>query len=116
MSGHTSLWGGRFEGGPAGSFVVTRTGSLDEDLLVTIAFGGTAGRGTDYEAPAGDAVVILAGQASATVVVRALPDAGIDPGEQITLAVAPGTGYVPAGEAASVTIAEPSAVSARVYA
>lgn len=77
-------------------FTVTRSAGLDKALPVQLTASGTAGlRGLPR-------VTLPAGAASATVVVRTLPDQAAEADETLVLSVAPGPGYT-VGEPASAT-------------
>ena len=78
-------------------FTVTRSGGLDQPLVLTLAASGTARlRGVPT-------VTLPVGAASATVVVRTLPDALSEPDETVVLGLAPGPGYT-VGEPARATV------------
>jgi hypothetical protein len=78
-------------------FTVTRSGGLDKAQSVAIAASGSARlRGVPN-------VILPAGAASATVVVRTLPDSLAEPDETLVLGIAPGAGYT-VGEPASASV------------
>ncbi|MBY0456532.1 MAG: hypothetical protein K2V38_04290, partial [Gemmataceae bacterium] len=80
------------EGGAAGVFRFTRTGSTTDALTVNYSVGGTATAEADYtlfEPP----VVFAAGQSTADVTVTALADAVYDPDETVTVTLTSGGGY-----------------------
>lgn len=103
------------EGGPAGTFVITRTGPLSDPLPVIVnPAGGTAVKTSDYTfAPdytasgSMNAFTIPAGAASLTVNVAAVNDTAQEGPETVTLQLGPGTGYqVRTSGLASLTIAD----------
>lgn len=78
-------------------FTVTRSAGLDKALPVALAASGTARlRGVPT-------VTLPVGAASATVVVRTLPDARSEPDETLVLGLAPGPGYT-VGEPARAAV------------
>lgn len=78
-------------------FTVTRSAGLEKALAVAITASGTARlRGVPK-------VTLPVGTASATVVVRTLPDALAEPDETLVLELAPGLGYA-VGEPASASV------------
>ena len=92
------------EAGDLGTFVVTRTGSTTQSLLVNLTRGGSATNGVDYDT-LGDNVLIPAGAASATFNVRPIQDSLSEGSETVTYAIAPGSGYAVASSSpAGVTI------------
>lgn len=104
------------EGGTAGTFRFTRTGSLTSGLTVGYTVGGTATSGTDFSVPPG-AVVFAAGSATADVTVTPLVDNVVESGgESVSMTASTGTGYsVGSPSSASLTIADdPPVVSLTV--
>jgi uncharacterized protein (DUF1800 family) len=91
------------KGAPPAVFTLTRTGSTAAPLPVYYTLGGSAINGFDYTALPG-ALTIPAGASSATVTVNALNNsASTSINKDLTLSLAPGTGYV-AGSTASAAV------------
>lgn len=89
-----------------GAFTLSRSGPLKEGLTVTIAVGGSAAPGADYEALAVE-VTIPAGAASAVVTVTPKDDAEAEGPETVELRLRPGAAYAPGSpSAAALTIAD----------
>jgi len=89
-----------------GAFRITRTGSLLNELSVTISLSGTATRGADYDAIA-TSVVFPVGQSSVTRLVRPVDDAVIESSETVVSTLTSGITYtVGTAAAAKVTIAD----------
>ncbi|NDC62700.1 MAG: hypothetical protein EBZ59_01620 [Planctomycetia bacterium] len=93
-------------GGDPGTLRVTRSGPTTSSLAVALAVGGTAAKGIDYERlPA--IIVIPAGQASASVEVRPIDDAAVEPRESVIARVSAAPAYlVGKASAAVVQIAD----------
>jgi hypothetical protein len=89
------------EGGAAGTFRFTRTGSTSAALTVNVSASGTATAGTDYTAPT--TVTFGVGNATVDYTVAATNDTASEPTETVVFAVASGAGYV-AGSPASATM------------
>ena len=102
--------GDAFEGGAAGRFRLTRTGSTGSALTVLVSrVGGTAVKNTDYTfapdyTPSGGvfAFTIPAGSASLDIVVAAVNSSGVEDSlaegpEAITLQLTGGSGYLASG-------------------
>ncbi|VTT97193.1 na-ca exchanger integrin-beta4 : Uncharacterized protein OS=Fluviicola taffensis (strain DSM 16823 / RW262 / RW262) GN=Fluta_1716 PE=4 SV=1: Calx-beta: Calx-beta: Calx-beta [Gemmataceae bacterium] len=89
------------EGGTAGTFRFTRTGSTTAALTVNVSASGTATAGTDYTAPT--TVTFGVGNATVDYTVTATNDSTSEPTETVAFAVAAGTGYV-AGSPAAATM------------
>ena len=79
-------------GRDGGSFRVTRSGPVAASLTVAYVVGGTAANGADYERLLG-MVVIPAGQASASIEVRPIDDAAVEPRESVIVRVAASAAY-----------------------
>ena len=76
------------EAGPTnGLFRISRTGSTNDDLVVSYNISGTALNGVDYERLPG-MVTIPAGETSAVVAVVPIDDDLIEPAETVNLALA----------------------------
>jgi uncharacterized protein (DUF1800 family) len=75
-------------------FAVRRSGGL-QPLTVSLAFGGSATRDTDYSAnTSGNTIVFAAGQREAFVEITPIADTNdVEGNETITLTVQPGIGY-----------------------
>ncbi|MCC6195907.1 MAG: hypothetical protein IT518_15715 [Burkholderiales bacterium] len=88
-----------------GVFTFTRTGPTTFDLTVGYSIGGTAGSGVDYAGLTGS-VIILAGQATATVAITPITDSLGEGDETVTLTInaSPATYVVGAPASATVTI------------
>jgi hypothetical protein len=103
------------EGGAAGTFTVSRSGSTVNALTVNFSAAGTATAGDDYTA-IGSSVTIPAGQLSAAISVTAVDDTAVEPVETVVLTLQPnGAAYiVGAQESATVSVQsndDPAAVS-----
>jgi hypothetical protein len=92
------------EGGTPGQLTFTRTGDTSQNLTIAYGLGGTAINGLDYEAPG--VVTFPAGQAAVTKSVVALEDEQAEDPETVVATDGFGTGYQPAGSAATVTISD----------
>jgi len=75
-----------------GTFTITRTGSLAEDLDVNIRFGGTAREGTDF-VTVGRVVTILAGSDNVVVNIDPLADTIPEGSEFVTLTLVASRNY-----------------------
>ena len=94
------------EGGAAGQFTVTRTGSTAAALTVNYAIGGTATNGADYQTLSGS-VLIAAGLASASIDVIPVDDNIVEGSETVILTINPTAAYsLGASSSATVTIAD----------
>ncbi|RMH71158.1 MAG: hypothetical protein D6680_22120 [Cyanobacteria bacterium J007] len=103
-----------------GTFILTRTGNLSQELTVnytaagTAVGGATAGPGIDYDntatgLAAAGTVTFAAGQANATLSVPTFDDTDIDPNETVDVTITAPANYIidPAGSAtASLTIVD----------
>jgi Subtilase family/Calx-beta domain len=81
-----------WEGGAAGSFVVTRAGDISSSLSFNYRLAGTAGNGADYQFLGGNAS-FLAGQSTARITVVAIDDSIAESGETVKISLAIGSGY-----------------------
>jgi len=89
-----------------GAFTVSRTGPVVDALQVSLAVGGTATAGADYQ-PLPGTVTIPAGQASVALLVTPVDDAEVEGTETVTLTVTAGAGYtVGVPSTATVSIAD----------
>ena len=90
-----------------GLFTITRTGPTTFALNVFYSIGGTSSNGSDYAAISGVAT-IAAGQASTTVTITPVIDAGVEGDETVmlTIAASPTTYLIGAPGSATVTIAD----------
>ncbi len=70
--------------GLAGKFTVRRTGQIDSELTVAVAFGGTATPGLDYTAET-NSVRFLRGQSEVVRYVEARPDDVVEPTETVIM-------------------------------
>ena len=94
------------EGGAAGGFTVTRTGSTSSSLTVNYTVGGTATNGADYQLLSGN-VVIAANSASAAITVTPLDDNVVEGDETVIVALSSNANYtVGSSNSAIVTIAD----------
>lgn len=80
-----------WESGQTGSFVVTRTGYLSNNLSFNYRIGGTASS-ADYQSLSGTAT-FLAGQSTAKITVTAIDDLIAENGETVKISLAIGNGY-----------------------
>ena len=97
-------------GATPGELTFTRTGDLDETLLVSYLVGGTATAGTDYAALSGT-VTFAADASTATVSVTPVDDALVEGDETVVVTLVAGAGYVlGASTSATVTIVDNDAV------
>lgn len=87
--------------GAVSRFVVKRNGSTAGNLDVSLGFGGTATRGTDYPGIP-STVTIPDGQESLTVLFAPLNDSAIEGTENATVSVLSGPGYVLSPDGTSV--------------
>src|SRR5262249_7752768 len=76
----------------SGTFTISRTGSLDQDLLVNYLVTGTAVGGVDYVSLFGS-VSILSSNDSATVTLSPLDDAALEGVETVTVFLSDGPNY-----------------------
>jgi len=93
----------------AGVVTLTRTGSTTAALTVTLALGGTATNGADYQIVATTAT-ISAGQATATIQVKPIDDTLVQGDETAVLTLAAGAYTIGAANSATVTILEDEAL------
>jgi hypothetical protein len=84
--------------GDTGRFLINRTGATTNSLAVTVSFSGTAANGSDYTTLA-TTQTIPAGAGSLQVVVTPLNDTLAEGDETVVMAIEPGTGYQPDGDA-----------------
>ena len=75
-------------GSPTGSFVVQRTGSTEQPLVVNYRLGGTASNGCDYQQLSA-AVTIPAGQSSATIDIIPIDNQVEEPSKEVTVTLVP---------------------------
>lgn len=100
--------GAAVEKGQSGQFTVSRTGPIDSSLTVSLASGGTAQAGVDYQSLP-TSVTIPAGSRTAPVVVNALDDgtSGDLSSENVTETIQPSSAYtIGSPSSASVPIEE----------
>ena len=89
-----------------GLFTIRRTGSTTAPLTVHYTLGGTAGNGSDFNA-VGPSLLIPAGSASATLLVRPINDTELEPSETVIVILAPDPAYLIAAPGrATVTLAD----------
>jgi hypothetical protein len=94
------------EGGGAGVFTVTRTGSTNSGLLVYYTITGTATNGQDYQMLP-SSVTIPSGQSSAIISVTPVDDSAIENSETVILTLTPDASYtVGSSGSATVTIVD----------
>jgi N-acetylneuraminic acid mutarotase len=93
------------ENGPTPrSFTITRTGSLDQPLVVYYTIGGSATNGVDYDTIVSP-VTIPAGQSSLQVTINPKDDAIAEGTETVTLTLVSQSGYaIGAGSSATIRI------------
>lgn len=93
--------------GENGQMILRRTGSTGAALSVTLAFSGTATRGTDYPALP-TTFTIPAGQSSTAISIVPADDSAIEVPEDVTITVSTNAAYIvdPAAGASSVTITD----------
>jgi hypothetical protein len=80
------------DGSSTASFIITRTGSVANDLTVNFAVSGTATRTNDFTA-FGTSVVIPAGTNAASIPVEAVDDTAPEGIETVVVALTAGAGY-----------------------
>ena len=85
----------------AATLTLTRTGSTAAELIVSLAYTGTATRGTDYTAAL--SVSIPAGQASTTFLISPSNDAAAEGTETIIVSLATNAAYQRANGVSTVT-------------
>ena len=91
------------EAGPtAGAFTVTRTGATTAPLTVLYTVSGSATPDTDYERLSGT-VTLLAGSATATIIVTPIDDALPEPDETVVVTLSAAPAYI-VGAASSATV------------
>ncbi|MBP7948601.1 MAG: PKD domain-containing protein [Verrucomicrobiales bacterium] len=88
--------------GDAATFFVSRTGGTAAALNVTLAYGGTATRGSDYPL-LGTTFTIPAGQSGAPLVVTPTDDAGIEVPEDATVTISNNAAYIVDSTASAAT-------------
>jgi hypothetical protein len=94
------------EGGAAGAFTVSRTGSTAAALTVNYTVGGTATSGSDYQT-IGTSVVIAASSATAVIPVTTINDSGLEGDETVVITLSANASYsVGSPSSATVTIAD----------
>jgi Subtilase family/Calx-beta domain len=81
-----------WENGQPGSFTVTRTGDLINNLSFNYRLAGTANNGIDYQTLGGTAN-FLAGQSTTNIMVTAIDDLAAENGETVKISLAIGSGY-----------------------
>lgn len=86
-------------------FAVTRSGALDQPLVVNLQWGGTATPGSDYEQPP-TTVTIPAGQSHVDVRIIIRPDSYLEPDETIELSIGQSTAYNAVPGSATATIVD----------
>ncbi len=93
--------------GETGTYLLSRTGDTSSALIVTLAYSGTATRGSDFPALS-TTFTIPAGQNSAPLTLVPTDDAGIEAPEDVMITIASGSGYIvdPTATAAAVTITD----------
>jgi hypothetical protein len=80
------------EGGGSGAITVSRTGSVQDDLVVQLSVSGSAANGVDYDTiPA--TVTIPGGSTSVTISVTPINDAAVEGDETVTLTLQPNEAY-----------------------
>jgi hypothetical protein len=99
-----------------GNFRVSRTGDTSEDLIVKLAFSGSATQGTDYDFVGlysyfNNTVKIPAGSPSVDVDIQPYADRADEPVEEVRVAVIPyswpyNTPYTPGAGTATVAISD----------
>jgi len=98
--GVTVTYGTGSESGDVLAFTVGRVGDTSAQVVITLAWSGTATFGTDYTVSGtglsadGKSLTLLAGVSSAVVTVTPVDDTLVEPTEGVVLAVLAGTGYV----------------------
>ncbi|MBM4254310.1 MAG: hypothetical protein FJ147_00255 [Deltaproteobacteria bacterium] len=90
------------EGGAAGQFTVSRTGSTTSALTVNYTVGGTASSGGDYQALSGS-VTIPAGQTTAVIAVTPVDDTAVESNETVVATLSANAAYT-VGTPASATV------------
>ncbi|HEX3626378.1 MAG TPA: hypothetical protein VH280_13240 [Verrucomicrobiae bacterium] len=80
------------------SFTITRTGDLTGNLTIPISLSGTALGGSGYPASitagsTGASVVLVPGEASTNIVIKAVADSIARPSTTLTITIGPGSGY-----------------------
>ncbi|MBX9581046.1 MAG: hypothetical protein K2X87_12120 [Gemmataceae bacterium] len=94
------------EGGAAGTFRFTRSGSTAAALTASVGFGGTATRGSDYPSPPAS-VTFGPGVSTVNLSVPATDDAVYDPTETVMAMVVAAAGYtVGSPSTATLTIVD----------
>lgn len=104
------------EAGPdTGTFTLTRSGDVADDLTVTVQLTGDAQYGVDYAAP-GLTAFFLAGETQAVVTVMPIDDAISEPTESVTATLIPGTAYAVGLATATIGIGDNEATTVAVTA
>ncbi len=88
--------------GDGGAFLLSRTGSTDAPLTVTLAYTGTATRGTDYPSLP-TSFVIPAGAATASLALVPTDDLAIEIPEDVIVTISANAAYVIASGANTAT-------------
>lgn len=94
------------EAGPvAGRFTFTRTGAVDEPLLVQFSRSGSATNGLDYASIGGNTafVTIPAGSSSVDLPIVPLADNAVEPAETVVVTLMEADGYL-IGDSATATV------------
>jgi Trypsin/Calx-beta domain len=86
-----------------GTFTISRTGSLTNAMSVSLAYSGTATRGTDYNAAA-TSVTIPAGASSTTIVIAPVDDNSVETSETVLASIASSSSYSIDSSASSATV------------
>lgn len=89
----------------AAEILLSRSGSLDVELIVNLNVLGSAANGVDYQYLPSE-VTIPAGQASKTIIIQPYKDMAIEAKEYVEVVVAPGSGYTTDGLASTVVAIE----------
>ena len=95
------------EGGAAGEFTITRTGTTDEPLTVNLSLAGAATWDVDYSISlVGMTATIPGGASEVKVSVTPIDDSLTEPSEPVTLALSAGNYMIGAPQSAIVMIAD----------
>ncbi len=104
------------EGGAAGQFTVTRSGSTTAALTVVYAVSGTATSGADYT-PLSGSVTIPVGATSAVIAVTTVDDSQVEGNETVVATLTANAAYtLGTPNTASITIADNDSTSELVLA
>jgi hypothetical protein len=91
--------------GSNATFSVSTSVVSPQPITVNYSLGGSAQFGADYTGPAGNQVVIPAGQSSVAIPVHAIADHVAERKETVTLSLQSGAGYkLPRSAKATLTI------------